>query len=337
MLARLTKPCWKIEVRDSVSGESYANVTTSQSPFSVPVSLPKIGSQTLDVILRDVAGNETSFAYSLHIDTAAPYVDSVEVITPEGAPRPSEVVIHFTEAVNLQQLIDSGEVFDAVTLSNDSGVPVTLPSGVFSYDPSNDALHLSLTNVDVDVTGIHTLRLDGDAVTDIAGNALIGGSQLMEDNPLVFSDPQYILLAQPGDSYSVPVMADLNGDGLDDLLVGVKTEAGEGAVRVYYNGGSESTPRFPNAELVQVDGEVLAVPASGCMGAYPRVFDWNRDGLDDLLLGHSDGTISWAENTGTAQAPVFSNLQPVQVGGVALDVGDRATFDVADWNGDGAI
>ena len=91
---------------------------------------------------------------------------------------------------------------------------------------------------------------------------------------------------------------------------------------------------------VQAAGSDLTVPATGCLGAYPRVHDWNQDGRKDLLIGLADGTIRLYLNTGTAANPSFGSSSTIQAGNpgakVDLDVGDRATFDIVDWNNDGA-
>ena len=88
------------------------------------------------------------------------------------------------------------------------------------------------------------------------------------------------------------------------------------------------------------DGD-LSVPASGCLGVFPRVFDWNGDGKHDLVWGLADGTLQVTLNENTAAEPRFGAPQAVQVGPPdakqACDVGDRTTFDLVDWNNDGRV
>jgi hypothetical protein len=148
--------------------------------------------------------------------------------------------------------------------------------------------------------------------------------------------------AQGGDlqtvGYSVPTMTDWNNDGLDDLLVGEK--AGSfGQIRLYLNQGSRTAPVFAASSLLQADGVDLAVPAAGCLGAFPRVVDWNGDGAKDLLVGLADGRIEVFLNVGSDDSPQLTSANFVQLGQpgekTAFDVGDRAAFDVADWNHDG--
>lgn len=142
-------------------------------------------------------------------------------------------------------------------------------------------------------------------------------------------------------SYSVPVLADWNADGRPDLLVGEKLDTVSGKVRVYLNSGTAAASVYGSFFYVQAAGSDLTVPASGCQGAYPRFHDWNQDGRKDLLIGLTNGTIRLYLNTGTAANPSFGDSSTIQAGApgakVGIDVGDRAAFDVADWNEDGAV
>ncbi len=142
-------------------------------------------------------------------------------------------------------------------------------------------------------------------------------------------------------AYSVPVLADWNADGRPDLLVGEKTNNTSGKVRVYLNTGTAAAPVYAPFFYVQAPGGDLTVPAAGCLGAYPRIYDWNQDGKKDLLIGLADGTIRLYLNTGTAANPTFGGSSAIQAGPtgakVDLDVGDRAAFDIVDWNEDGAV
>ncbi len=142
-------------------------------------------------------------------------------------------------------------------------------------------------------------------------------------------------------NYSVPALADWNSDGLPDLLVGEKFDTVSGKIRVYLNSGTATAPVFGSFSYVQAAGTDLVLPATGCLGAYPRFFDWNQDGRKDLLVGRADGTIQAYLNAGTAANPAFMSGSLIQAGDpgaeIDVDVGDRATFDIIDWNNDGAM
>jgi hypothetical protein len=74
-----------------------------------------------------------------------------------------------------------------------------------------------------------------------------------------------------------PNMADLDDDGLPDLIIG----EGNGHVRFYRNQGIPGKPYFSGYSNLMYSGEEIAVPAD------PRlcVVDWNNDGGLDLVVG----------------------------------------------------
>lgn len=146
--------------------------------------------------------------------------------------------------------------------------------------------------------------------------------------------------------YSVPMLADWNGDTLADLIVGEGGYmTGIGKVRVYINGGAPGAPAFAGFSYAQYrpsPGAALTdleVPAAGCLGAFPRMVDMNGDTLADLLIGRADGSVSRFLNTGTAEAPTFDagGLLVAGPAGAAISVGSRATVDVVDWDNDSDV
>ncbi len=126
---------------------------------------------------------------------------------------------------------------------------------------------------------------------------------------------------------SAPVVIDWNGDGKPDILVG----DGGGYLTLFLNEGSSVTPMFGAGKRLQAGGKDL--DAGGRGNASPVVVDWNEDGRKDLLIGRSNGEIALFLNEGTNENPVFGKVIVLNNG--KLDVGSRASPDMADWNGDG--
>ena len=88
-----------------------------------------------------------------------------------------------------------------------------------------------------------------------------------------------------------PTFGDLNGDGLDDLIVGDS----DGKIHFFTNNGNSFNLTTPNLENIDVG-----------YFSTPQIVDVNRDGLNDLIIGEKGGKISYFENKGTQSNAVFS-------------------------------
>ena len=239
-------------------------------------------------------------------------------------------------------MIGDGTIVSAVSLVNLPSGPVSLQASQFAYDPALRRLTINLAQLLT--AGAYELRIEGSRIQNPAGNLLVGGRDGLSFAVPAFAAPTTIQAAGAElqvDGYSVPSLADWNNDGLADLIVGEKTTAGTGKVRVYLNSGTNAEPVFESFVFAQGAAGDLSVPASGCLGVFPRVFDWNADGLRDLVWGLADGTLQVTLNENTAAEPRFGTPLVVQVGPPdakqQCDVGDRMTFDLVDWNNDGRV
>lgn len=57
--------------------------------------------------------------------------------------------------------------------------------------------------------------------------------------------------------HAAPFYADIDGDGLKDLLVG---QFGGGELRIYKNIGARDEPQFDNYSIFEADGKEASVP-----------------------------------------------------------------------------
>jgi hypothetical protein len=132
--------------------------------------------------------------------------------------------------------------------------------------------------------------------------------------------------------YSAPVYEDWNKDKVPDLIVGEGSYSAN-SVHIWINQGNATAPIF-NAESRMYLGygegrEVLS----------PSVFDWNRDGVMDLLVGDREGRI--ALHLGSEKLYKDpKNVQPVPFTKfLKLGAQDRVTSPIAiqacDYNEDG--
>ncbi|MCY2995097.1 MAG: FG-GAP-like repeat-containing protein [Planctomycetota bacterium] len=306
-----------------------------------PVTDPGTGSSTEDTSTPN-AGDNSLPTYGPTLPNLNPVVAQVGI---SSAPVQA-LTVTFSHDVAAAALIADGSIVSAVSLVNFLRGPVSLQANQFAYDQTARKLTLTLDQplpAGGLADGLYELRIDGSQFQDTAGRLLCGGQAGLRFEIPTFAAPA-ALQTDGGDlqvgSYSVPSLADWNGDGLLDLIVGEKTAAGEGKLRIYLNSGTNPAPVYHSFLVAQSStGGDLSVSASGCLGVFPRVFDWNRDGRQDLVLGLADGTVLVALNENTVADPRFGVPLSVQVGPTgaktAVDVGDRATLAIVDWNDDG--
>lgn len=144
-------------------------------------------------------------------------------------------------------------------------------------------------------------------------------------------------------------MADLDGNGVDDLITGCF----EGGIYVLPGVGKGA---FGKPEkLLDKSGAILRLGQywdydakkwtgvetskfKEALGIATAPVDWDGDGVIDLVLGSQDGRMFLRRNQGTRQKAAFANEseQLMLADGKPLQVaGQHAMPAIADWDGDG--
>jgi Ca2+-binding RTX toxin-like protein len=182
--------------------------------------------------------------------------------------------------------------------------------------------------------------LDGDGDSDLIVGSLYGPVSYFEntgsDDAPVFEErteadnPFSSILAESMRDYlSAPVLADLDGDGDLDLVLGSYAHG----IRYFENTGTAETAVFE--ESLGADN-----PFSELAGLYksdPDLADLDGDGDLDLVVGQMYGAIRYFENTGSASAPVFAELEDGDNPFDSLTALPFATVSLVDYDQDGDL
>jgi hypothetical protein len=140
--------------------------------------------------------------------------------------------------------------------------------------------------------------------------------------------PSNITFTSSGCGAPAPFVCDYNNDGKRDLLVG---QGANGYVYFYCNTNTDTAPVLASGQQIKVGAKALSVVER----AAPYTYDWNSDGLMDLLCGTGGGTNVVFINVGTAMAPVYSSGTAIKANGAVLNLGIRSVVRMFDWDGDG--
>jgi hypothetical protein len=177
--------------------------------------------------------------------------------------------------------------------------------------------------------------LDGDGDFDMVvgtGNGLLAYYQ----NTGAATSPNFVRVLPIGSGpfnnadvgyVATPTLADLDGDGDLDALVGNNN----GTIAYFRNTGTAAS-----ANMVQQTG--ANNPFDGVVAgtqSAPATVDFDGDGDFDVVVGKFNGTISYFQNAGTASAPVFVEQTGAANPFNGIDVGDVAAPRLVDVDLDG--
>ena len=128
-----------------------------------------------------------------------------------------------------------------------------------------------------------------------------------------------------------PISHDWNNDGDKDIIAGGM----DGQIKIYINKGNDSAPLFDAYSLLQINQNTFDIGSRSA----PRIYDYDKDGLQDILVGEVSGHVYLLKNVGTISSPVFKRAEKLYLkNGNALKYpgrGPRSRLDVTDWNNDG--
>ena len=147
------------------------------------------------------------------------------------------------------------------------------------------------------------------------------------DGDLTLRTRRYLSTIDVG-SESTPTLADIDGDGDLDLLVGNKIDPAtldRGRLYLFRNTGTPTTPEFRLADTLDVASTYHVAPLFA---------DLDADGDLDLLLGSWNDGVMILWNEGTRTEPTFVRDDSLTV---RITRGSQTTPAVGDLDGDGDL
>jgi hypothetical protein len=170
--------------------------------------------------------------------------------------------------------------------------------------------------------------------------------RLTKNGEPIFSEPKMILQENAdlyAGSLAVPNIVDWDGDAVLDLIVGNS----EGRLLFFKNNGSNASPDFGLPEEMKSDGNpirfrpgyyIMQGPLEAAWGYLsPTVFDWNKDGLPDIVFSGSRAKFEVLINRGTKTKPELAAPLTLRIDGMELPGTWRVRPALAAINGRNAI
>jgi len=153
-----------------------------------------------------------------------------------------------------------------------------------------------------------------------------------DEKPMYGSAVQILAAGKPLDVYGCPSpnLVDWDGDGDLDLICGEFLDR----ISFFENIGTRTKPEYAEGRFLEINGETLHLELEMLQVV---VFDWDKDGDPDIIVGKEDGRVVLIENTGRMENNIPVLAPPRYFRQQAQDVkcGALTTPCSVDWDGDG--
>jgi hypothetical protein len=250
-----------------------------------------------------------------------------------------DVLMGHEDCPDLVSMINTGTATNASFSSHQKNIPGQIPAGTIGPFP---AAYFE----DVTFDGIKDLIVAPNALSNVHEDVNMSQSVWVYPNLGTNQLPAFSSSRSPfmqngmldvGEG-SAPAFADLDGDGLPDMLVGNYADVRNGTYRstlsYYRNTGTRAQPTF-----TLVTNDYLGLSALNLLNLRPHLTDFNGNGAVDLVFSSTNpanlfGQIRYILNGALAGQPVnFSAASVQELQGLEQNADDMPFF--FDIDGDG--
>ncbi|SGZ73125.1 Flagellar hook-length control protein FliK [Bathymodiolus thermophilus thioautotrophic gill symbiont] len=277
---------------------------------------------------------------SFTLDTVAPIFDQQPTTINTNISTPITTTIYDAQATDQNGNADEGITY-SIKGTNANKFEITADTGKVTYKEIQTSVHSNdtVTIIATDTAGNTTEQIVTVSVVPPQGFVINGEN------------------AEDVSGHSVSSAGDVNGDGLDDLIIGAPHHLDLSTPNAKYTSKSYVVFGKTNATAVNlsdiasgIGGFVINGKDAGDYSGFSTssAGDVNGDGLDDLIIGANDSTNSAGENQAGRSFVVFGKINTTAVdlsnmgmGGFVINgenAGDRSGVSVSsagDVNGDG--
>lgn len=171
--------------------------------------------------------------------------------------------------------------------------------------------------------------INEDEKIDLISGSSDGNIYWFSGNGDLTFENQGVLVETGMEGQVMPAIGDINGDGIEDLIVGSNTKA----IKIYHGRDDDENLRFTLATAIKIEG------LENIDGNWlsPYIVDINEDGINDLVVGTFQGYIGRFIGNG-ASFKFHSYMEGTEKnykGNMNLKFGNNCVPTFSDINGDG--